>query len=251
MPNSAQAMKTFNWIKGLALALALMCGAAQADSAPVRIFAAASLQGPLDDVVADWASGGTISYGGSGTIARQISLGAPVDVALLANSDWGDWLVERDHAAGPVRPFLSNRLVLVAPRGTPPLTPLNAEGLRSALRSGRLAMGQHNSVPAGIYAKQWLEHIGAWDTLRPHLAETENVRAALALVARGEVPLGLVYASDAAASDAVSIVAHIPPEQYPTILYVGLAFTALGDAFLTHLTTQTAAFEAAGFAALP
>lgn len=251
LANSGKDMKTFNWIKGLAFLLSTLCGMAHAQTTAVRVFAAASLQGPLDAVLSEWEAGGTISYGGSGTVARQISLGAPADAVLLANPLWGNWLVDNGHVAGPVRPILSNRLVVIAPLDTPALADVNALTLRAALGSGRLAMGQHRSVPAGIYARHWLEHIGAWDTVRTRLAETENVRAAVALVARGEVPLGIVYASDAAASPDVSVVAHVPADTHPVIAYVGLALTPAGDAFLTYLADDIAVFEAAGFVALP
>ena len=244
-------MKSLNWIKGLAVLLAAACLATAATAGPLRVFAAASLQGPLDQVGADWNSGSTISYGGSGTIARQISLGAPADAVILANGVWADWLVEQGHVAAPARPLLSNRLVVIAPAGTPSFKQIDTQTLRTALGDGRLAMGQHLSVPAGIYAKAWLEAIDAWDTLRPQLAETENVRAALALVARGEVPLGIVYASDAQASGEVAVVWTVPADQHPDILYFGLALTAEGTAFLDHLTTQSHVFEAAGFVGLP
>ncbi len=244
-------MKTSNWIKGLAVLLACMCFSTQAPAAPVRIFAAASLQGPLDQVAAEWDAGSTISYGGSGTIARQISLGAPADIAILANALWAEWLVEQGHVPGPARALLSNRLVLIAPRSGAVFETFDAAMLKDALGEGRLAMGQHMSVPAGIYAKDWLTHIGAWDMLRTQLAETENVRAALALVARGEAPLGIVYASDAQASDAVFVAWTVPADQHRTILYYGLSLTPKGDEFLSYLSTQLPVFEAAGFAGPP
>lgn len=244
-------MKTYNWIKGLAAIFVLACVPEGSTADPVRIFAAASLQGPLDAIAAEQDAGSTISYGGSGTLARQISFGAPADVVILANETWAHWLVDQGHVGAPARPLMSNRLVLIAPAGTPPLNDLDTDRLRHALGDGRLAIGQHQSVPAGIYAMAWLTGIGAWDALLPHLAETDNVRAALALVARGEAPLGIVYASDARASDAVSVIWNVPADQHPPIRYLGLALTPVGDAFLDHLTRRIALFEAAGFVALP
>ena len=251
MANSAPAMKTYIWIKGLAVALALACLPISALATPLGIFAAASLQGPLDTVAAEYDAESTVSYGGSGTMARQISLGAPADVVILANETWAHWLYDQGHAPSPPRPLLSNRLVLITPTGGPQFAALDAPTLLDALGTGRLAVGQHMSVPAGIYAAAWLKAIDAWDSLRPHLAETENVRAALALVARGEVPLGIVYASDAQASTEVAVAWTIPANQHPQILYHGLALTPAGDAFLDHLTTRIALFEAAGFTAQP
>ncbi len=217
----------------------------------MRIFAAASLQGPLDVITKEWSQDVAVSYGGSGTLARQISLGAPADAVILANAQWADWLVDQGHIAGPARPVLSNQLVLIGPSGAAPLPAPDAGALMARLGDGRMAMGQHMSVPAGIYAHAWLSHINAWTTLRPHLAETENVRAALALVARGEAPLGVVYASDAGASDGVDILWHIPTDTHPPIRYPALAITPAGAAFLDHLATRTDLFVAAGFKALP
>lgn len=244
-------MKTYNWIKDLALMLALAWLGAGAAAEPVRIFAAASLQGPLDEIVSEYDAGGTISYGGSGALARQISLGAPADIVILANRTWADWLFETGTVPAPPRAILSNRLVLITPLGGPVFDTLDATALRRALGDGRLAMGQHQSVPAGIYARAWLEYLGAWEDLRTQLAETENVRAALALVARGEAPLGIVYASDARASADVSVAWVIPPDQHPRILYQALPLTPSGTAFLDHLLTRIDAFTAAGFVALP
>ncbi|CAN0024115.1 unnamed protein product [Chrysoparadoxa australica] len=244
-------MKTSLWIKGLALVVAVVVATTGARAEPLRIFAAASLQGPLDAVAASWARDTRISYGGSGTLARQISLGAPADVVILANSAWMEWLLDQGHVAGPATDLLSNRLVVIGPSGAPPLPDPKAGDLLARLDGGRLAMGQHTSVPAGIYAQAWLDEIGAWEALRPHLAETDNVRAALVLVARCEMPLGIVYASDAVNSDAVSVLWTVPEGLHPQIRYPAAALTTAGAEFLAHMATQTAVFEAAGLTALP
>jgi len=228
-----------------------MCAAAAAASEPVRIFAAASLQGPLDTVARDWGHPTSISYAGSGTIARQISLGAPADVVILANPDWMAWLQEKGVVTDASRELISNRLVLIGPREAMPLLDPDAAALLVRLAGARLAMGQHASVPAGIYARAWLEHIDAWQALHPHLAETDNVRAALALVARGEVPLGIVYGSDAIAEPDVTLLWTVPQDQHPPIRYPAASITPEGAAFLDFLMTRTDAFLAAGFAALP
>jgi molybdate transport system substrate-binding protein len=256
LANTADKMKTSRWIKGLgikALALAL-CGTllvTPGEAEPLRIFAAASLQGPLDAVADSWQNDATISYGGSGTVARQISQGAPADVVILANSVWMDWLLDEGHITGPAIDIVSNRLVLVGPAGSAPMAQPTAQDILKRLDGGRLAMGQHLSVPAGMYAQAWLHHIGAWDAVQPHLAETDSVRAALALVSRGEVPLGVVYASDAAATPAVAVLWQVPPGQHPAIRYPAAALTPAGAEFLTYLASQTDIFVAAGFAALP
>ncbi|MEM6371503.1 MAG: molybdate ABC transporter substrate-binding protein [Pseudomonadota bacterium] len=244
-------MKTYNWIKGLALLLALLCASFGAGAEPLRIFAAASLQGPLDQVAADHRQDSTISFGGSGTMARQVSLGAPADAVILANEKWARWLFDNGHAPNPPRALLSNRLVVIGDRDAAILTNPDQKLLKAALGDGRFAMAQHQSVPAGIYAKAWLTRLGAWNDLRTQLAETDSVRAALALVARGEAPLGIVYASDAQASPDVRILWTIPEDQHPQILYHGLALTPQGATFLDHLASDTAPFVAVGFKALP
>lgn len=244
-------MKTSLWIKGLAVALCCTLLAQGGHAEPLRIFAAASLQGPLDEIAQDWDGDAVISYAGSGTLARQISLGAPADIVILANSAWMDWLLENQHVSGPAIDVISNQLVLIGAQGSAPMPDPTAIDFLNRLQDGRLAMGQHLSVPAGIYAQAWLQAIGAWDALRPHLAETDNVRAALILVARGEMPLGVVYASDAMSGAPVSVLWTVPPAQHPPIRYPAAALTPAGADFLTYLGTRTDAFVAAGFTALP
>lgn len=194
--------------------------AAPVARAEVLVFAAASLKEPLDRMAALF-DDVVVSYGGSGTLARQVSLGAPAAVVLLANVDWMDVLVE----GGNVQPetladFASNRLVMIGQAGAAPLT-LEPVALQAALGDGRLAVGLTESVPAGIYAKAALQSSGLWDVVQDQLAEVDNVRAALALVIRGQTPLGIVYQSDVRISDAVVTVATFPPESHPPIRYVG------------------------------
>lgn len=181
---------------------------------PVVVFAAASLKEPIDALAAQMGDV-VVSYGGSGTLARQVMQGAPADVVLLANADWFEDLAGSVHG---VADFASNELVLIGGEDAPDL--LLAD-LPVALGSERLAIGAVNAVPAGIYGKAALETLGIWDRVKDHLAEVDNVRAALVLVARGEVPYGVTYATDVAASDAVRIVARFPDASYPAIRYVG------------------------------
>ncbi|QQA41579.1 molybdate ABC transporter substrate-binding protein [Pelagovum pacificum] len=214
---------------------------------PLTIFAAASLAGPLDEVAAE-RDDVAIAYAGSGAIARQIDQGAPADVVLLANTDWMDWLDGRGLVTEP-RLLFSNRIVLVAPAGAGTVE-LTDEGLDVALGDGRLAIGLVESVPAGIYGKAALEGLGLWDEVSTRLAEAENVRAALALVARGEAPLGLVYATDAAAEPGVSVVADLPEDSHPQILYVGALIAgndAPGAAEFLDAVASHPAFPDAGF----
>ena len=183
----------------------------------LTVFAAASLKDALDDSADIWGGEIVISYGGSGLIARQVAQGAPADLVILANEDWMDWL--QDESTLPIferTNLISNRLAVVASVGAPSLT---AQDLVGALRDGRLAVGNTRGVPAGIYAKQWLENVGLWADLKGRLAETENVRAALALVSRREAPFGVVYASDAHADEGVVVVFDVPESAHDPIRY--------------------------------
>lgn len=182
------------------------------------MFAAASLKEPLDRM-AEMIPGVVVSYGGSGAQARQVRLGAPADVVVLANTDWMDVLLEDGLLeGGDVADIASNRLVLIGTNDQEPL-PLTAEALRMALRGGRLALGLTEAVPAGIYAKEALESLQIWPAVQNRLAEVDNVRAVLALVARGQAPLGIVYATDARVSADVAILSDVPAETHSPIRY--------------------------------
>lgn len=186
----------------------------------VIVFAAASLKGALDELVGLYSGDVAVSYGGSGLIARQVASGAPADLLILANDEWMDWLAqELGDKLVKQDSFLGNRLVLVSPKQFPQRLEISERGILEGLDGGRLAVGMTTSVPAGIYARQWLESVGYWQGLKDHLAETDNVRAALALVARGEVRLGIVYASDALAEGKVQVVYQIPLEAHDVIRY--------------------------------
>lgn len=196
--------------------LTLTAAAARAD---VLIFAAASLKEPVDRIAAQFEDV-VVSYGGSGTMARQVSLGAPADIVLLAHSDWMDVLVAGDHVrAESVFDFASNRLVMIGPEGAGPV-PLTSEAILDALGAGRMAVGLTQAVPAGIYAKAALQSLGLWEAIEDKLAEVDNVRAALTLVARGQAPLGIVYQSDTRITQDVAQVALFPADSHPPIRYV-------------------------------
>ncbi len=205
--------------------------------ADVLVFSAASLKEPLDQIAAQF-DDVVVSYGGSGTLARQVGLGAPADVILLANVDWMDYLATQgDVDPQSLADFASNRLVLLAQRGHAPVT-LDPAGLADALGGGRMAVGLTNAVPAGIYAKAALQSLGLWECVQDNLAEVDNVRAALALVARGQAPLGIVYRTDVRVSADVAEVAEFPAQSHPPIRYVGAVVDDASDearAFWTYL----------------
>jgi len=224
---------------------------------PTVVFAAASMKAALDDVASGWQreTGKVvrISYAGTPALARQIEQGAPADVFVSADRDWMDYLAQRGLVRDP-RTLLANRLVLVAPAASPVALKL-APGapLADALGDGRLAVANVDSVPAGRYAKRALDALGLWPQVARRLVQTTDVRAALRLVARGEVPLGIVYATDARAEPGVRIVDMFDPATHPAILYLAATVSESSNpdaaAFLGFLGTATARriFEREGF----
>jgi molybdate transport system substrate-binding protein len=212
-------------VRGLFAAIGcwLLTGAAAAQG-PV-VFAASSLRNALDEVAALYnARTGvrvTISYAGSSALARQIEAGAPADVFISADLAWMDYLDRKGLVQTATRRnLLGNRLVLVAPVRQPQtlkIEPGFAIGL--ALGDGRIALAGPDSVPAGKYAKAAFEKLGVWDQISGRVAAAANVRAALALVARGEAPLGVVYETDARAEPAVMVAGVFPDGTHPPIVY--------------------------------
>lgn len=216
------------------------------------VFAAASLRGALEEIAADYPGKVSLSFGGSGTMARQVAAGAPADVIVLASQLWMDWLMaENVGTEGAPMAVAANRLVVIGQADAAPLQSL--ADLPGRLDDGRLAMGHRTAVPAGTYAQQWLETAGLWDSLQGSLAETDNVRAALAFVARGAAPLGIVYASDAIADPAVKVLWQVPPGDHDPILYPAVALTPAGAPFLAQLIGADAKriFAEHGFAPVP
>lgn len=219
----------------MAALLALAGFPASARAGDLLVFAAASLKESLEEVAAAWeAEAGqavTLSFAGSSTLARQIQAGAPADLFLSANEEWMD-VLEKENLLRPGsrRNLLTNRLVVIA--GDPDAAPLDlsAPGALSArLGEGRLAMALVEAVPAGIYGKSALVALGQWDSVAPQVAQADNVRAALALVATGEAPLGITYATDALAEPRVSIIFTFPEDSHPPIRYP-LAIPAVSTA---------------------
>lgn len=230
--------------------LALIARPAMAE--PVVIFAASSLKAPLDDIIAASDVEAVVSYGGSATLARQVIAGAPADLVMLAHPMWMDELAGAGALAPGTRAaVLSNRLVLAAT--APGKVPLTAEGLTAAREAGRIAMGITTAVPVGIYGRAALEDLGLWSTVAPHLAEVDSARAGLALLARGAVPLAVLYQSDLALVPGLHVAATFPADSHPPIRY---EIAAIGTpdpaalALLAEIVAADAPFAAAGFVAL-
>lgn len=226
----------------------------------VTVFAAASTTNAMTDIANAYEAAGrakvVCSFASSSTLAKQIANGAPVHVFLSANTEWMDYLAQKKLLAEGSRiDLLGNQLVLIAPADS------TIQGevkpgfpLVEWLAGGRLAMGDPDHVPVGVYAKEALTSLGAWSQLGPDkLALASNVRAALALVERGEAPLGVVYATDAAISDKVRVVAAFPtdshkPVAYPLALVAGRD-TVAAKGFYEYLRSEAAAevFKKYGF----
>ncbi|TVV70510.1 molybdate ABC transporter substrate-binding protein, partial [Sphingomonas solaris] len=229
------------WRAGLALLLALV--AAPAFAAPPLVLAAASLQESLTEAAGAWQARGhaapRLSFAASSALARQVLAGAPADLFVSADEEWMDAVAAKGLIVPATRrDFLANRLVLVAPAARPARLAIRPGfPLARALGNGRLAMADPDAVPAGRYGKAALIRLGVWPSVAARVARAENVRAALALVERGEAPLGIVYATDARAAPKVAVVGVFPAASHPPITYP-----------IARLTTATSP-DAEGFRA--
>ena len=225
------------------------------------VYAAASLTNVLEEIGTAWRAanpgkGLKFSFAASSTLARQIEQGAPADLFASADEEWMDYLAARKLIAADTRTsLLGNRLVLVVPADGKLSIDLKPGVDFAALlgRTGRLATGDPASVPVGKYAQAALTSLGAWPVVEPRLARAENVRAALALVERGEAPLGIVYSTDAAAAPKVRVAGAFPSGSHTAITYpfavVAGRDSPAARALLAYLsqTAAIAAFRKAGF----
>ncbi|HMB56461.1 MAG TPA: molybdate ABC transporter substrate-binding protein [Arenimonas sp.] len=250
----------FLLLLGLALPALAFAKTPAASPPQITVFAAASLKESLDAVAAEWTRRSqqkvVVSYAASSALAKQIEQGAPADIFISADGEWMDYLATRAQIdVGSRFNLVGNRLVLIAPAdSTQRAVALDASGaLLKALGDGRLAVAETGSVPAGRYAKQALTKLALWDGVSAHLAQGENVRAAMAYVARGEAPLGIVYATDAQAEAKVRVVATFPENSHDAIIYpaarVSRADAAATKGFLAFLKSAAAKaiFKRAGF----
>lgn len=244
----------------LIAALAVPVHAVPVHADDITVFAAASMKNALDRIGADYeaASGDKvlISYAGSSALAKQIEAGAPADIFISASTDWMDVLGKSGAIdAASRKDLLGNTLVLISHEPGAPIEMNSDTDLHAMLGGGKLAMALVDSVPAGVYGKQALSSLGLWDSVSADVAQADNVRAALALVATGEAPLGIVYATDAKAEPKVSRIATFPADSHAPITYpAALTATAKApaQAFLDALSSPEAAqvFESEGFSVL-
>ncbi|MGO8822237.1 MAG: molybdate ABC transporter substrate-binding protein [Desulfomonilaceae bacterium] len=208
---------------GVSLVSAINCFAA--DNTQLMIFAAASTTNAINDIAAlfkrDTGVNVVASFASSSTLAKQIEEGAPASIFISADEDWMNYLARKNLISSPSRcDLLGNNLVLIAPVGSKLVKVDNIRAqLMAALGNGRLATGDPDHVPVGKYAEAAFQNLGIWKDVEQRLARTSDVRGALTLVERGEVPIGVVYSTDAAISEKVKIVGVFPPDSYPPIIY--------------------------------
>jgi molybdate transport system substrate-binding protein len=235
---------------------------AAAQEKSIIVFAAASMKNALDDVDAAFTKKTGIrvlaSYAASSALMKQIEQGAPADVYVSADLQWMDYGSQKKLIKDDTRiNLLGNKLVLIAAKdakiGNVTIGP--GFDLAKLAGDGRVATGDVRSVPVGLYAKAALEKLGAWAAVEPKMAMTDNVRAALVLVARGEAPLGIVYETDAKVEPGVKVVGVFPDDSHPPIIYPVAATAGAkpeADAYLVFLRSEAAkaVFESYGFTVL-
>src|SRR6187455_265140 len=268
----AQARRKYGWsakmhrVAGYFVALAILLGSnhspALAQEKRLTVFAAASMKNALDDISAAYTAKSGIkivaSYAASSALAKQIEQGAPADIFASADTDWMDYSIGKKTINEPSRVnLLGNSLVLIAPKDSQLDKVAIGPGfdLSKLIGDGKIATADVKSVPVGKYAKASLKKLGAWTAAEPKFAMTENVRAALALVARGEAPLGIVYSTDAKVEPGVKTIGIFPADSHPAIIYpVAATATAKPEAagYLAFLRSSAARtiFEKYGFSFL-
>jgi molybdate transport system substrate-binding protein len=197
----------------------------------VLVFAAASMKNALDNIDAEWTKQTgkevTVSYAASGALAKQLENGAPADVFISADTDWMDYVAKKKLIKDDTRVnLLGNQIVLVAAKDkAKPVEIKEGMDLATLIGDGRLAMGEPKTVPAGKYGQAALEKLGVWSSVQGKVAGAESVRAALALVSRGEAPYGIVYQTDVSSDPGVAVVGTFPESSHPPIIYP-IAITA-------------------------
>ena len=258
-----RASRLLTSIAAFAAFLSPLWTTAPARAEDIVVFAAASLKESLDEATRQYQTNSPdkilVSYAASSALAKQIESGAPADVFISADLEWMDYLATRNLIKPATRAdLLGNNLVLIAPKdSTVSIKLAPGADLAGALKGGKLSMGDPDHVPAGKYGKAALEKLGLWASVQNSVARAENVRSALAFVARGEAPLGIVYGTDATAEKAVKVVDIFPAGSYPPIVYP-IAETASGSkagaakftAFLRS-SDGKAIFQRYGFVPVP
>ncbi|TCK70417.1 molybdate ABC transporter substrate-binding protein [Lonepinella koalarum] len=238
-------------MKKLALVVGVGLIMSQGAMAKVTVFAAASMTNALQQVADEYKKVKpneevVFSFASSSVLAKQIEQGAPADIFVSADLKWMDYLSEKDAIIKDSRAILvGNSLVMIAPKDSKiDNVDLTNDQWQKSLDGSFLAVGDPEHVPAGIYAKTALTHLGQWTAVESKLARANNVRAALALVEQAESPLGVVYGTDAAASQKVKVVATFPADSHPPVEYPVALIKDHGSvdakAFLDYLKSDDA-----------
>lgn len=250
-----------NLIKLLAGATITLSMASQSIAAEkITVFAAASLTNAMNEISEQYKKDSKVdvvsSYASSSTLARQIEQGAPANLFISADQQWMNYAIDKNLMVENTRyTLLGNELVLIAPKDSKiDKVEINKQtDWKKLLDGGRLAVGDPDHVPVGIYAQEALSSLGAWNTVNPLLARTSNVRSGMALVERDEAPLGIVYGSDAVASQKVKVIGIFPadshkPVEYPMAIVKDQDNKATRD-FYEYLKTPAASevFKRYGF----
>ena len=219
-------------LPAVALLLCLCASPSRAEDA-VRIYAAASLTNAIGEISTAWEQAGhpkpTLVFAATSALAKQVANGAPADLFASADRKWMDYLAQRKKIDPASRvDLLGNELVLIVPKGRAIAVTLDKSFDLADAFEGKLCTGEPDVVPVGTYAKQALTSYGWWASLAPRVVGTDDVRTALAFVERGECPLGIVYATDAAVSSKVEIVGRFPPGAHDPIVYPFAVVTGAG-----------------------
>lgn len=225
---------------------AALSATAEAEAAPeeeILVFAASSLAPPLEQIATDYESETGVklrfAFGSSAKLSRQIEYGAPADLFITAHSLWLDGLLNAGRVdAARVRVIAGNRLVISSARSSPAYSG-DIRAFLLADDEGRIATGDPDSVPLGLYARQSLSAMGLWDAVSPRLAPAPNARSALLQVERGQAPIGILFASDVAGSDRAILLAEIPAGSYGPIRYVAAPIVGADS---TDITLNLLAF---------
>jgi molybdate transport system substrate-binding protein len=247
----------------LSCALFMPVHAAEEPKQDLLIFAAASLTNALDEIGTAYTQQTRqpvkFSYAASSALARQLEAGARADAFFSADLEWMDYVQARNLIDKSTRRnLLGSRLALVAPADSKiELKIAPGFALAAALgKDGRLATGDPDSVPVGKYARSALTSLGVWNDVADRLVRADNVRSALAFIARGETPLGIVYETDAKVEKRVRVVDFFPADSHPPIVYPVAVTTQARPAarqFVEFLQSAPAqqAFKKYGFSEPP
>jgi len=220
----------------------LMAAQAVFSSETLLLYAAASTYNPISEIIGQFNNlqkeiKVKASFASSSTLAKQIQAGAPAHLFISANPKWMDFL-ERQNliAPGSRTNLLRNKIVLISPASKPLTVKMEKQYDFAGQFDGKLCMGDPDHVPAGIYAKQGLSFFNWWDDIKPKVVGTKDVRAALTLVERGECSAGIVYTTDASASQKVKIIAEFPSKSHDPVVYPIARLTNSPDSTATFIT---------------